>query len=95
MVIDYKREKLHIGSCRNMQISIIVTLVKNKMKRAMRALSRIVILIRSITMILVQFRGSELSKDRNLLFISTKDSARFEINDEVFSHVINVNLCAI
>lgn len=78
-----------------MQILIIITLIKNKIKRAMRALSKTIILARSIIMISIYFCEKELFKRRNLLFISTKDFKKFELSDEILFHIINVNLCAI
>ncbi len=78
-----------------MQISIIVTLIKNKIKRVIRVFNKIIVAASSSTIIFIQFRNKKLSKKRNLMFILTKESNRFEINNKILSYIINVNLCAI
>lgn len=86
---------LYINNCRKMQISIIVTLIKNKIKRVIRVFNKIIVAASSSTIIFIQFRNKKLSKKRNLMFILTKESNRFEINNKILSYIINVNLCAI
>lgn len=78
-----------------MQVFMKITLVKNKIKRAIKALDKIVISIQSIIMIFVRLYEKKLSKRRNLMFISTKSFDKFEIDNKVLSHIIDVNLCAI
>lgn len=86
---------LYINNYRKMQISIIVTLNKNKIKRVIRVFNKIIVAASSSTIIFIQFRNKKLSKKRNLMFILTKESNRFEINNKILSYIINVNLCAI
>jgi len=86
---------LHINSCREMQISIIVILIKNKIKKVVKVFSKIVVLASSSTMIFIRLRDKKLSKRRDLMFTSTKDSNRFDINKKILFYIIDVNLCAI
>lgn len=86
---------LYINNCRKMQISIIVTLIKNKIKRVIRVFNKIIVAASSSTIIFIKFRNKKLSKKRYLMFILTKESNRFEINNKILSYIINVNLCAI
>jgi len=95
MIIDYKREMLYINNCREMQILITITFIKDKIKRIVRVFSKIVVLASSNTMIFIRLCDKKFSKKRNLMFISTKNSNRFDINDEILFHIIDVNLCAI
>ncbi len=78
-----------------MQILIIVILIKNKIKRVVRIFSKIIVVASSNTIIFIRLRNKKLFKKRNLMFISTKEFNRFEINDKNLFHIIDVNLCAI
>lgn len=87
MVIDYKQEILHVGSCQDMRISIEIILVKSKIKRVIRAFEKLVIFAQSSIMIPIRLREGELSKERDLMFTSTEKSNRFGSNGGVLCHV--------
>ncbi len=95
IVINYKRELLYINNCQGIQVSIKVTLVKNKVKKAIKSSNKTIIFAQSTTIISIRLREKKLFKNRNLLFISIEDSKRFENNNEILLHIIDVNLCAI
>ena len=95
IIIDYKQELLYIDNCREIQVLIKVIFVKNKVKRTIRLLNKIVIFVQLTTIILIQLCEKKLFKSCNLLFIFTKDSRRFETSNRILLYIIDVNLWAI
>jgi len=95
IIVDYKREILYVDSCREMRVSIKITPIKNKIKRVVRVFGTTVIPTRASAIILVRLRGKELLKNRDLMFTSAKSADRFDLDNGVLSHVIDVNLCAV
>lgn len=92
ITINYKREILYIDSCRDIQVSIKITLIKNKIKKIVKTFDKTIILAYSSTIISVRLRNRKLLKNCNLMFISTKDSNRFESNNKVLLYIIDINL---
>lgn len=58
MHLNYEHERLIIESCKEMIVLMMMTLVKNKMNRVIRALSTTTILARSSIMISMRLRDN-------------------------------------
>ncbi len=58
MHLDYEHERLIIGNCKEMFVSIKVILIKNKMNRMIRILIVITISFKCSTIISMRLRGN-------------------------------------
>ena len=74
-----------------------MTITSNKrVKRAVRAHYSVIVSAHFSIMILVRLRENfDLSQGRDLMFVSySHTSDRFDSKDDVCSHIIDVNMCA-
>ena len=80
-----------------MTISMMIISIKNKMKRVMKVLKATIISIHNNFLIFIKFcEITELFVDRNFMFIFYQQIfIRFDFNKNIFSYIINVNMCAI
>ena len=95
MNIDYKYKIFIIDNYREMNIFMIITLIKNKIKRIMKIFDKIIILNRFNIMIFIKFRDNELLKKRDFMFILIDNFDRFKFDDDVITHIIDINMCII
>ncbi len=97
MHLNYEYERLIIDNCKEMLIQINVILIKNKIKSIVRAFIAITISSYSIIIILIRLRkNTSLFDDCDFMFISYQQiSNRFDLDNEILSHIIDVNFSMI
>ena len=97
MMINYNKKILILRCCREITISMIIISIKNKMKRVMKILKTIIILIYNNFLIFIKFREiTKLFVDWDFMFIFYQQTfTRFDFDENVFSYIIDVNMCAI
>ena len=97
MMINYNKKMLILKCCRKMTVSMTITSIKNKMKCVMKVLKATVILIHNNFLIFIRFRKiTKLLVDWNFMFISYQQIfIRFDFDENVLFHIIDVNMCAI
>ena len=96
MILNYVIEQLTINSCKKMKIFMKIIFKRNKVNKIVRAHNVIIVSFYSNTMIFICFRNkSKLFKNRDLMFMSMKLSDCFNFDDNVLSHIIDVNMCVV
>ena len=96
IMINYHREVLILHYYRKMIVTMTVILIKQKVNRMMRVFIKIIVSIHFNIMIFVRLRNHDLSKERDYMFLFYQQfSNRFKIKENVFSHIIDVNMCAV
>ena len=98
MMINYHYEVLILHCCRDMIVTMTVISIKQKVNRMIQIFIKIVIPIYFNIMIFVRFRddNNELFKNRDYMFFSYQQiSSRFNVERNILSHIINVNMCVV
>ena len=94
ITLDYDNERMILNNCRNM---IIFMKIKSgeRIKRVIRAHHTIIVFLKSITFVSIRLRKAALLfKERDFMFHS-KVSSRFNDSENIFSHIIDANMCII
>ena len=92
MVVDYKRELLTIGSCRDMTVPMTIT-PAGRVKRVVRAHQAVMVPPHPSP---IRLRGkTELPVGRDLTFTSSHDTKRFGPEGGVLSHITDANMGAV
>jgi len=98
MMLDFVIEFFTIDSCRNMIAFMKVISFRKKIYKAIRAYNATLVSSYLNIMMSIRLRDKckvELSKNRNLIFMSTKLFDRFELSEGILNYIIDVNMCAI
>ena len=93
MIFYVNKNKLIIKSCDNFITSLHVTYKKNeRVKRTIRSLTIIIILFYSCGAVLMKYKNEKFSHNRDFIF-NFYDVDRFDVEKEMFFHIVNVNFC--
>ena len=93
MMFHVNKNKFIIKNCDNFITSLYVTFRKNeRVKRTIRFLTIIIILFYLCAIVSMKYKNEKLSHNRDFMF-NFHNVDRFNIEKEMFNHIMNVNFC--
>ncbi len=101
IVLNIFKRKMILSLCENLKINIKIishTLdakaLNKRMNRVIQSKQLIFISFRTMTIVLIKTRKTQILSDRDYIFQLVKQELNLERTDEMMTHIINVNLAA-
>ena len=94
MLINYNKKILVFNCCCNMKIFMQMKSFREKINKIIRVYDVIIMFAHFNALIFIKLRNKALFENKNFMFISSKTN-RFDFDNEVLSHIINVYFCVV
>jgi hypothetical protein len=95
MILNISRRKMILSLCENLKIDIrVISKLDSRMKRIILAKRFVTVSIKTIVAVFIKMKNKIVS-ERDYLFQSISRELNLESNDDVMTHMMNVNLAAV